>query len=121
MESDDGEEDLEQIGDPIPSSPSEEVPLYSEQIVRMLEALDTDVTTMEQRPKDKTLSHLYSDLPDTVPFLVLEGFKYLFKDLFRKLASAPATSRCVEGLYIVKTGGFSISILTFPSSLFDNR
>ncbi|KAL8190346.1 UNVERIFIED_CONTAM: hypothetical protein K2H54_048887 [Gekko kuhli] len=53
----------EQVGDSAAVSQREDLWVYAEQMVRMAEALEIDISTTKQRPKDKILRNLYSDSP----------------------------------------------------------
>nr|XP_056707227.1 ATP-dependent RNA helicase TDRD9 [Euleptes europaea] len=52
---------LNRQGDAI--SPSEDLKLRTEQMIRIAEALDINISTADNRPKDKILSRLYPDSP----------------------------------------------------------
>lgn len=57
----------EAIVDGMAVSPTEDLKLYHEQIVWVL---DIDISTSDQRPKK---NHLYSDVPTCVAFPILEA------------------------------------------------
>lgn len=54
------------------------------------------VVTLEHNPKDKILTHLYSESPWIIAFPVLEGLEDIIQELWQKPASLQPTCRRVE-------------------------
>lgn len=106
------------VGDPTPVSPTKDVCLYAEQMLRMAKALKIDVATSNNRPNDKILSCLYPETPSTVAFPILEGLSDLTKPIWERPSSVQATPRNIENLYRVKQDSAEyLSKHPVPSSL----
>lgn len=61
--------------------------LYNEQMLKMAKALETDVGTFDNQPKNKTLHHLCSETSITVAFHILEGLSDLMILILEWLSS----------------------------------
>lgn len=49
--------------------------MFGEQMIRMAQALKIEVITLENKPKDKVLTHFYSESLGIIVFLVLAGLE----------------------------------------------